>query len=108
MTDPGSPRWDAMLRMALPAGDADLDGVLDTGDLSIILANLGKSGMWWEQGDFNADGMVNNDDLAIFDRGLARAGLYRMGAMVVPEPGIGVFAVLGTTAASLLRRRRRQ
>jgi hypothetical protein len=108
VNDVGSPKWDAVLRMTQLAGDADLSGALDTVDLNVLLANLGKSGMWWEQGDFSGDGLVNGDDLAIFDRGLARAGLYRAGAVVLPEPGaVGVLGGVAVAGAMARRRRRR-
>jgi hypothetical protein len=61
--DPGSQKWDAVMSKILPAGDANLDGKVTSADLTIVQANLGKKGAWWEQGDFNHDGVVNNQDL---------------------------------------------
>jgi hypothetical protein len=46
-------------------GDANLDGMVDVGDLGILAANYGGSGKTWAQGDFNGDGMVDDGDLGI-------------------------------------------
>jgi hypothetical protein len=51
----------------LPAGDANLDGVVDSKDQAIVAADQGVTGAWWEQGDFNHDGDVNQTDLAIVE-----------------------------------------
>jgi hypothetical protein len=44
------------------AGDANLDGHVDSADLQILLTNLNRPG-GWDQGDFNYDGNVNSADL---------------------------------------------
>jgi hypothetical protein len=47
-------------------GDANLDRIVDVGDLGILAANYGKtSGATWSQGDFNDDGAVDVGDLGI-------------------------------------------
>jgi hypothetical protein len=47
-------------------GDANLDKVVDVGDLGILAANYGKTtGATWSQGDFNGDGAVDVGDLGI-------------------------------------------
>ncbi len=43
-------------------GDVNLDGVADSTDDAIIMANLGTAG-GWAQGDLNGDGQVTMDDL---------------------------------------------
>ena len=40
-------------------GDANLDGIGQQRRLHAVFANLGKSGMMWDDGDFNYDGTVN-------------------------------------------------
>jgi hypothetical protein len=48
------------------SGDANLDGLVDVGDLSILAANYGTtSGAIWSQGDFNHDSLVDVGDLSI-------------------------------------------
>ena len=46
-------------------GDADLDGVVDAKDLTIVLSHYNQSGMTWSDGDFNGDGKVDIQDLDI-------------------------------------------
>ncbi len=50
--------------MTLLPGDANLDGVVNTGDLSILSNHWEQNGMF-EQGDFDGDGFVGNSDLDI-------------------------------------------
>ncbi len=47
-------------------GDTNLDGDVDSEDLSNLLANLDQTGDW-EDGDFNYDGMVDADDVDLFE-----------------------------------------
>jgi hypothetical protein len=69
---PGSQKWDALMSLLCPAGDANRDGHVDSADLAIIQSNLGKTGMWWSQGDFNHDGQVNQADLDLAQQNLGR------------------------------------
>jgi len=64
-TDPGSPKWDAMMDMMLTKGDANLDGKVDYQDFLILKANWGRRDAWWEQGDFNGDHIVDAADLQL-------------------------------------------
>jgi hypothetical protein len=66
-TDPGSQKWDALLSLTRPPADINLDGVADGSDCVILKSNLGKTGMWREQGDLNHDGRVDSSDLAVFN-----------------------------------------
>jgi hypothetical protein len=52
-------------RVMLNAGDANRDGWVDVGDLGILSAHYGQSGMAWLQADFNGDGSVDVGDLGI-------------------------------------------
>ena len=66
----GSQKWDALMSLLRPAGDANLDGHVDGADSAIIQSNLNKTGMWWEQGDFNHDGTVNQADVDLYNQNL--------------------------------------
>ncbi len=71
---PGSQKFDALISMLAPAGDANLDGIVDYGDFQSLEANYGTSNDYWEQGDFNDDGAVNEQDLNILRQNLDPAG----------------------------------
>jgi hypothetical protein len=45
------------------AGDANLDGQVDIGDLGLLSGNWQQSGKDWFGGDFTYDGIVNIGDL---------------------------------------------
>jgi hypothetical protein len=46
-------------------GDLNGDGVINLGDLGILLAHYGQSGMTYEEGDLTGDGNVNLADLGV-------------------------------------------
>jgi hypothetical protein len=78
---------------ALEPGDANGDGKVDINDLTIVLANFGRTGMIWSQGEFTGDGTVDVNDLTIV---LANFGkTYSAGVMAVPEPGTLVLISVG-------------
>jgi hypothetical protein len=56
------------MSLARPAGDANLDGHVDSADAAIIQSKLGKTGMWREQGDFNHDGVINQADMDLYNQ----------------------------------------
>ena len=70
----GSQKYDALLSVILPAGDANLDGIVDYADFQTLEANYGTTDAYWEQGDFNDDGAVNWQDLNILRQNLDPAG----------------------------------
>ena len=70
----GSQEYDALLSYVEPAGDANLNGMVDYADFQALVANYGNLNAFWEQGDFNADGMVNWQDLNILKQNLDPAG----------------------------------
>ena len=61
----GSLRSDSNLGLQVISGDANLDGVVNSGDLNILALNWLKSGRGWIEGDFNYDGFVGVQDLNI-------------------------------------------
>jgi hypothetical protein len=89
-------------------GDVNSDGRVDINDLTIVLANFGKTtGMWWATGDLTGDGRVDVNDLTLvlanFGSTLGTSGI---GAAAVPEPSIPL--LLGVAAAGLFAYTRRQ
>jgi uncharacterized repeat protein (TIGR03803 family)/autotransporter-associated beta strand protein len=106
-------------------GDANLDGIVNGDDFTILVGNLGKAATSWDKGDFNHDGVVNGEDFTLLVGNLGKAAngadielpastyaaidafAAANGLMAdVPEPaslGLVVFATVGTLA----RRRRR-
>ena len=56
----------SLLALGRLAGDANGDGKVSIGDLSILAANWGQTeGMSWSDGDFNGDGRVSIGDLSV-------------------------------------------
>ncbi len=47
------------------SGDANLDGVVDLSDLSLVVANWNGAGKIWADGDFNYDGTANLADMSL-------------------------------------------
>ncbi|HEY1686027.1 MAG TPA: hypothetical protein VGG19_14775 [Tepidisphaeraceae bacterium] len=71
-------------------GDANLDGVVNSSDLSA----MSSSGTTWQTGDFNYDGKVNADDYSLFMLGAAGSGGMNI-STTLPEPFMaGVLALV--------------
>ena len=102
-------------------GDANLDGLVNAADFTILAANFNQPVTSWDQGDFNYDGLVNAADFtdlaANFNQGASGAAsagdVAALDAFAaanglladVPEPGCaGMLAMAGL---GMLRRRRR-
>ena len=86
-------------------GDANLDGVVDDEDASILGSNWLKSiGATWSHGDFNGDWAVDDKDAAIL---AAHWGQGPEASPNVPEPStISLLAALGVLClAGRIRRR---
>jgi T5SS/PEP-CTERM-associated repeat protein len=103
------------------AGDATLDGAVTIADLGVLAANWQGTGKGWWEGDYNYDGVVNIADLGIlasnWQRGVGSGpagsgssfeealGMFdAFSGVVVPEPGVGWFA-LGVLGLAVRRRR---
>jgi autotransporter-associated beta strand protein len=100
-----------VLVMYTYAGDANVDGKINVDDYGRIDLNSSLPISGWFNGDFNYDGKVNVDDYGIIDFNVAiqgppistSASLTSLSA--VPEPTVGVPALV---ASIMLRRRRRR
>jgi autotransporter-associated beta strand protein len=105
-------------------GDANLDGVVNADDFTILIGNLGKPVAAWDQGDFNYSGVVNGDDFTLLVENLGKhasqaavvlspADLSAIDAFAaanglladVPEPATTGLLALGIGGAFLRRRR---
>jgi hypothetical protein len=54
-------------------GDANLDGLVNGDDFTILTGNLGKSAPAWDKADFNYDGLVTGDDFTLLTDNLGKA-----------------------------------
>jgi fibronectin-binding autotransporter adhesin len=81
-------------------GDTNLDGVVNSADLSAI----SSSGTTWQTGDFNYDGVVNADDYALFMLGDAESGSTNISA-TLPEPSLLIASGAWLLGYALPRRR---
>ncbi|MCS7034812.1 MAG: hypothetical protein NZ561_12585, partial [Phycisphaerae bacterium] len=87
-------------RPYLPA-DANLNGIVDVTDFSILASNFNQSGLLWAQGDFTLNGSVDLADFSILAANFNRT-LNNPLPRAVPEPST---AALATAGALLLGRR---
>jgi autotransporter-associated beta strand protein len=101
---------DVLIRYTL-AGDANLDGTVDSNDFSALATHFNLATQTWALGDFNFDGRVNALD---FNAIAANYGAYLPGApvnfagslgAVVPEPA-STAAMILAGGVCLTRRRR--
>ncbi|MGD0463962.1 MAG: PEP-CTERM sorting domain-containing protein [Tepidisphaeraceae bacterium] len=106
-------------------GDANLDGVVNGADFTILATNLGKSVSGWDQGDFLYTGTVTGGDFTALVANLGKtasgadvvlpASIYAAvdafaaanGLMAdVPEPATGSVLLIGGGGALMGRRRK--
>ena len=90
------------------AGDANLDGLVNTSDFEILRQNFGQSA-GWTKGDFNIDGLIDFADFQILERNFTGGTLPPNAAEIlravsVPEPTTSAILFIG---CALLTRRRR-
>jgi hypothetical protein len=90
-------------------GDANVDGVVDVGDLGILASSWGAGSdgdefpAEWGQGDFNGDGVVDVGDLGVL---ASNWGNDAYDCSTVPEPASGLLLVMG--GLGIVSRRSRQ
>ena len=100
-------------------GDANWDGKVDGGDLSIWQQNydpLGLNPNTWEMGDWNCDNRIDGGDLALWQQFYGPIGslafdsqpfLSSTAGIGVPEPATIALLGLGLTAGAAFIRRKR-
>ena len=76
-------------------GDANLDGRVDINDLTIVLANYGRTGSAWSQGEFTGSGTVDINDLTIVLANYGQTAGAAGALTAVPEPSGVVLIVIG-------------
>jgi hypothetical protein len=84
------------------AGDANLDGGVDTLDFNSLAANFGSlTAASWSQGDFNYDGSIDTLDFNLLSSNFGGNLSANLLAAPVPEPGAAAIV----SAIALLPRR---
>ena len=81
--------------LALFPGDANFDGRVDINDLTIVLANYGRTRMAWAQGEFTGDGAVDINDLTIVLANYGKTDGASIAVAAVPEPSALLLAAFG-------------
>ncbi len=94
-------------------GDANLDGVVNGSDYTLIDNGFNNSLTGWRNGDFNYDGVVNGDDYTLIDNAFNTQGPALTAVATesfeaaVPEPAsMGLFALVGLATLQRSRHRR--
>jgi autotransporter-associated beta strand protein len=87
------------------AGDADLNGSVDTVDFNLLSASFSDTGKLWVDGDFNYDGSVDSVDFNLLASNFGNSTPAPALGSMVPEPTAA--ALLALSAGALLSRRRR-
>ena len=110
----GQPVDDTSMLMAFTrTGDANLDGVVNDDDVTIVGASYapGVAGASWATGDFDYNGFVDDDDVTLlgvfYDPGaaplVAPAEPGASGVAAVPEPGTVALLLFGLIGILLVR-----
>jgi hypothetical protein len=110
----GQPVDDTSMLMAFTrTGDANLDGVVNDDDVTIVGASYapGVAGASWATGDFDYNGFVDDDDVTLlgvfYDPGaaplVAPAQPGASGVAAVPEPGTVALLLFGLIGILLVR-----
>jgi len=85
-------------------GDANLDGVVGTGDLALMASSWLAAGKTWGDGDFNGDGLVGTGDLALMASNWPWSAPAPAPPAPLPEPTVAL--VLAAWLIPLSRKRR--
>jgi beta-glucanase (GH16 family) len=94
---------------SLYAGDANKNGVVNSGDFAILASHFNSTGASWQQGDFNGDGIVNALDFNILTSNFGKQSLPSWAisgaplGTLIPEPAS--LAIVSLLPLALRRRR---
>ncbi|MBL9162576.1 MAG: hypothetical protein JNL18_07600 [Planctomycetaceae bacterium] len=91
--------------IAIP-GDANLDGIVDQLDFSVVANHFNGTGTWAD-GDFNGDGLVNQLDYSTVASYWGQSDDYGVGIGGVPEPAASTLLLTSLAAVAARRRRRK-
>ena len=88
-------------------GDANMDGIVNDIDASILSANWNQSHAAWTQGDFNDNGYVDAADAAIMAANWLRTAMPTtptsgVSSLAVPEPATALLLLTGLAFATAL------
>jgi hypothetical protein len=89
--------------IAIP-GDANLDGVVNQLDFSVVANHFNATGTWAD-GDFNGDGIVNQLDYSTVASYWEQSDDYGGGIGGVPEPAASTLLLTSLAAVAVRRRR---
>jgi hypothetical protein len=86
-------------------GDANMDGIVNEIDATILATNWGLLDASWAQGDFDGNGLINEGDTEILMRNwqqTSEISVYGTSPSAVPEPTAAVLLLLGSLFAATL------
>jgi autotransporter-associated beta strand protein len=87
---------DSLIVAAALRGDANLDGLVDSFDLSAWQSNYGLvSGATWNDGDFDYDGDVDGRDFLTWQKGVTTSSETHQTTQAVPEPTSVMLVLVG-------------
>jgi hypothetical protein len=79
------------------AGDANLDGIVDTIDFNLLAENFSEGSKSWTDGDFNYDGNVDTTDFNLLAANFAQtlsAAATLPGVGIIPEPASLLYSAI--------------
>lgn len=98
---------DSLIVATALRGDANLDGLVDSFDLTAWQSNYGlTTGATWNDGDFDYDGDVDGRDFLTWQRGVTVATETLQSVQSVPEPATISALLLGMAGCMILRVRK--
>lgn len=99
-------RGDSVALDGLLLGDFSRDGIVNSGDLGLVLTNYNRPGRKWDWGDGNDDGVTNTQDLNLVLSNWNKRQAGSAAALAIPEPSLVLFCA-GWCAVIALQGNRR-
>ncbi len=99
--------YEPLLLAEATPGDINLDGVVDSLDLSQWQLHHGQTGQFWTQGDADQDGDVDGSDFLIWQRAASAGGAPVSGLETVPEPSSLALLLIAASGWGVVCRRSR-